>query len=437
MDITERDLKHIWHPCSQMKDYETFPPVTITKAQGSYLHLANGTTLIDANSSWWCKSLGHADPRIHAALMQQAKTLEHTILANTTNPTIVKLSENLAALTPNLNKVMYASDGSCAVEMALKMSLHAQQLQGQGHRQQFAALGNGYHGETCLALSVSDCGLYSEPYKPLLQPCEYLNPIPYVSGVEDNKWHDCSEEWHPIEKQLNQIKDTLCAIIFEPIVQGAGQMQIYSANFLKHLAAWAKDNQVYLIADEIMTGFGRTGLPLAIDHAGIEVDFLCVAKGLTAGVLPISAMLTSDTVYDLFYDDYEKGKSFLHSHTHTGNTLAAAVANCVFEIFQEDNIYQKIPELSAHLRQQMEAVANHTGKLTNIRHIGAMVAGDLVVDNPNTRWGFQIFQEAIKLGAMLRPLGNTLYWFPPLNTESHTIDELADITQTAIARILK
>lgn len=436
MDLATRDLQHIWHPCSQMKDYETFLPVTITHAKGSYLYLDNGKKLIDANSSWWCKFLGHGDPRIKQALYQQAETLEHTILANTTNATIVKLSENLAGMTQNLQKVMYASDGSCAVEIALKMSLHAQQLRGQAQRQHFASLANGYHGETCLTLSVSDVGLYSEPYKPLLTPCHYLNPIPYIFKQSDPLWADCSAHWNTIEPQLNKMKDTLCAIIFEPILQGAGNMKVYSPDLLKRLATWAKKNHVYLIADEIMTGFGRTGLPLAINHAGIDVDFLCVAKGLTAGVLPMSATLTSNEIYQLFYDDYETGKAFLHSHTHTGNTLAAAVANCVFDIYQEDGIYEKLPQLSRQLQERMDYVAEQTGRLKNIRQIGGMVAADLDVDDPG-RWGYEIYQQAVQLGALLRPLGNTLYWLPPLNTPSNALDELAEITMKAIHQVFR
>lgn len=435
MDLIDRDLKHVWHPCSQMKDYETFKPIEISHAKGSYVYQANGKPLIDAISSWWCKSLGHSDERLQQALYKQAQSLEHTILANTTNETIVTLSENICNLAPHINKVMYASDGSCAVEMAIKMALHAQQLRDQGQRQQFAALANGYHGETCMTLSVSDLGIYREPYEPLLYKSTFINKVPYVTGTTDPLWSDCESHWLEVEKQLTPIKDSLCAIIIEPLLQGAGGMLVYSADFLKRLASFAKANNIFLIADEILTGFGRTGTPLACEQANIEADFVCLSKGLTAGMLPMSAMATTDAIYDLFYDDYEKGKSFLHSHTHTGNTLAAAVANAVFDIYQADGIYEKMPGLSAKLHEQMQWVADKTGKLGNIRHIGGMVAAD-IMDTNLSRAGYQVYQEAMKHGAILRPLGNTLYWLPPLNISHETVEQLAEITWRAVENVL-
>ncbi|MBL4647874.1 MAG: adenosylmethionine--8-amino-7-oxononanoate transaminase [Gammaproteobacteria bacterium] len=430
MTLEKRDLQHIWHPCSQMKDYQSFPPLEVVGAQGCYLHLANGQKIIDAISSWWCKSLGHGHPRLRHALQQQSEQFEHVILANTTNNVIVQLAEKLASLTPSLNKVSFASDGSCAIEMALKMSVHAQQLLGHSQRTQFMALENAYHGETCLALSVSDLGLYKSAYQPLLHDISFIKNIPYVTGKHDPLWHDCSAIWPRIEAQLNQQMDTLSAIIIEPVLQGAGGMKIYSADFLKRLRRWTQQQGIHLIADEIMTGLGRTGLPLACEHAGIEADFLCMAKGLTSGWLPMSVMLTSTAMYNLFYDDYETGKAFMHSHTHTGNALAAAVALETLNILDDENIYQLVQQQEACFYEQMQIVAEATGKLTNLRHIGGMVAADLVTEQP--RLGYQIYQQAIQKGALLRPLGNTIYWLPPLNIEQDTLVKLRDITIQAI-----
>ena len=241
MSLIERDLNHIWHPCAQMKDYETFAPLPIKHARGNRITLMDNTTIIDAISSWWCKSLGHAEPRIQQALTQQMQTFEHVMLANTTNETIVELSEQLALLAPPLNKVMYASDGSCAVEIALKMSIHAQQLAGHLKKTRFMALANDYHGETCLALSVSDVGLYKQPYQALLTPCEFITSIPYVNGEEDPLWHNCADHWQKAEIQLQKNHHQLAAIIVEPILQGAAGMKIYSADFLRRLAIWCKE----------------------------------------------------------------------------------------------------------------------------------------------------------------------------------------------------
>ena len=418
-----------------MKDYETFTPMVVKKAKGVFIELDDGRRLIDAVSSWWCKSLGHNHPRLKQALQTQLDQFEHVMSANFCSEKLALLSSKLVALTTSLNKVMYAGDGSCAVEMALKMSVHAQQLKGQPQRTRLLALGGAYHGETCAAMGVSDLALYNAPYASLMPACEFLSPMPYVAGEDDPLWQDCSEHWKIIETQLDQQKNTLAAVIVEPILQGANQMSVYSADLLKRLRAWTKAHGVYLIADEIMTGFGRTGKMLACEHAGIEADFMCHSKGLTSGFLPLSATLTSDAIYDLFYDDYETGKAFMHSHTYTGNALAVAVALETLHIFEDENIVERAAALPSSLRSRMLQIAKSTQCLHNIRGVGAMVAADLIVDDSKARVGYQIFQEAVKLGALLRPLGNTIYWLPPLTITEDELDQLAHITQQAIMTV--
>ncbi len=435
--LQQRGLQHVWHPCSQMKDYETFLPLEIESAQGSYIQLQDGRSLIDAVSSWWCKSLGHGHPVLKQALQAQADKFEHVILANTINRPIVDLSEKLAQLCPPLDKVSFASDGSCAVEMAMKVSLHAHQLKGMPQRTDFMALRNGYHGETAAAMAVTDLGLYRAPYVAMLpNNVHFLEGLPYVSGTADPLWENCEAMWPPLEAQLNQHADTLTAIIVEPVLQGAGSMSLYSPDVLRRLSAWAKARGIHMIADEILTGIGRTGTALACEHAGLVPDFICLSKGLTSGWLPLSVMMTSAEIYDLFYDDHESGKAFLHSHTYTGNTLGVAVANACLDVMASEQIYAYVQNtLAPHLQQRFTEVANQTGKLHNLRHLGAMVAADLVVPGPG-RLGYEICQAAARLGALIRPLGNTLYWVPPLNTTTATIDELADITQQAITDVL-
>lgn len=436
MNLINRDLKHIWHPCSQMKDYLTFPPLVVSKAYGSFIELENGHRVIDAISSWWCKSLGHNHPRLKKALYTQLDRFEHVIFANSTHEIIVQLSEKLALLSPGLDKVFYASEGSSAVEIALKMALHAQQIKGFPERNQFTALQNGYHGETFMALGLSDLGLYRKPYESQLIQPQFINNIPYVSSREDPLWKDCSSYWSAIEQQLEQQASSLAAIIVEPIVQGAGGMLIYSQDFLRRLSKWTQAQGIYLIADEIMTGLGRTGLALACQHAQIQPDFICLSKGLTSGWLPMSAVLTRTEIYDLFYGNYSIEKNFLHSHTFSGNALAAAVALECLTVLDAENIYTKVQVKENILKNLMEEVANTTGKLTNIRVIGAIVAADLILTEAekNQRMGYQIFQEAVKRGAWLRPLGNTLYWLPPLNIDISTLEKLKKITIQSITK---
>lgn len=434
--LSQRDLAHIWHPCSQMKDYETFPPITIDQAQGSYFYTDTGKPIIDAISSWWCKSLGHGHPRLKQALIDQTNRFEHVILANTTNDVIVQLSEKIGQLLPGLTKSMYASDGSCALEMALKMSLHTRQITGETQRNRFIALQNSYHGETTGALSVSDLGLYRKPYEQLLFTPDFITDLPYVSGQDDPLWHDCSTLWPQIEQQLMAYAHSATAIIVEPIVQGAGGILIYSADFLSRLSQFASQHGIHLIADEIMTGMGRTGKMLACEHAQITPDFLCLGKGLTAGWLPLSCMVTSDEIYQLFYDDYGQGKDFLHSHTFTGNALAASVALEAFAVLKEQQIVLRTQALQQTMRQMLNDIAEQTGRLTNIRGIGGVIAADLINPDNTPRLGYQIYQNAVELGAYLRPLGNTLYWFPPLNISTETMSMLTQITQKAIEATL-
>ena len=423
----------IWHPCSQMKDYESVAPIAIWRAEGSYLILKDGSKVIDAIASWWCKSLGHQHPRLKKALLQQTEKFEHVILANTTHEIIEQLSEALTQLLPALNKVFYASEGSSAIEIALKMSVHARQITGEHTRKHFIALQNGYHGETVGALSVSDVGLYRAPYQSLLFNTHFVEEIPYVTGVHDPLWLNCDEHWQRIEKQLAPYADTATALLVEPIVQGAGGMKIYSQAFLKHLHQWARDHHIHFIADEIMTGIGRTGKMLAVEYANIEPDMLCLSKGLTSGWLPFSAVLVHEDIYQLFYDDYATGKAFLHSHTYCGNALAASVALEVLRIFKEENICEEACVLGKYMLQKMQSIANETGILKNVRGMGAIVAAEVL--NPDERrLGFEIFKQALSQGALLRPLGNTLYWLPPLNTSFSTIDALAEITQSCIVR---
>src|SRR3990167_2658188 len=418
-----------------MKDYEIFQPLRITGAHGAYLELQNGTKIIDAISSWWCKSLGHNHPRLKKSLMQQVEKFEHVILANTINETILNLSNKLTGLTQSLKKIQYASDGSSVVEIALKMSLHSRLILNQQKRTQFIALKNGFHGETCGALSVSDLGLYKTPYEKMLFQTYFIDSIPYVSNMNDPVWHDCSSEWEHIEKKLMPYENTATALILEPILQGAGGMKIYSQDLLKKLRNWTRKNNIHLIADEIMTGLGRTGKIFACEHANIEPDFLCLSKGLTAGFLPMSAMLTTNDIYDLFYDDYEKNKFFLHSHTHSGNALSASVAIEVLNIIQSENLCHRAHELGKIMSEKMNAIANQTNKLKNIRWIGGVAAADLNTEHSNRRLGYEVYQKAVQLGALLRPLGNTIYWLPPLNVGFSVIDALADITKNALLSV--
>lgn len=427
-----RDLKHIWHPCSQMHDFEAASPLLVTGAQGAYLHTPEGP-IIDAISSWWCKPLGHQHPNIIKAIETQLHTFEHIISANTTHKNSVLLAEKLAELS-RLPYAFFASDGSSAVEIALKLSIHAKQLENQPQRTQFLALQNSYHGETLGTLSVSDLGLYNEPYQQYALPCHFIKPLPYTSGLDDPLSLNAQEAWDTILPELESIKDKLCAFIFEPIIQGAGGMRSYSADFLYRLYNWAKQNQIYCIADEIMTGFCRTGAWFACEHAKLQPDLICISKGLTGGALPLSAVLVSQSIYDLFYHPYESGQNFLHSHTHSGNALAIAAALATLQTLEKESINEQAIKLQTRMRQAFEALQTQTGVLSNIRGIGGIIAADLK-PNGNSRLGYQLQLEALKHSILLRPLGNTLYWLPPLNLSQQTLEELTEKTYQTLRSV--
>jgi adenosylmethionine-8-amino-7-oxononanoate aminotransferase len=431
-------VHHLWHPCAQMKDYESFTPLEVVGAGGPWLNLADGTRMIDAISSWWCKSLGHGHPRLRAAAKAQIDRFEHVILANTSNTEVRALAAELAAICAPLDRVFFSGDGSCAVEIAAKMALRAQALRGQPQRRRFMALADGYHGETAFTMGLSDLGLFKAPYAAICPEIAYLQHLPQVTGTDDPGWDDCAAAWPRIEAQLDANSADLAAIVIEPIVQGAAGMRIQGADFLRRLRAWCSANDVYLIADEIMTGMGRTGAALACDHAGVRPDFLCLSKGLTAGWVAFSATLTTTAIYELFYDDYETGKAFLHSNTYCGNAIGVAVAREALAVYADEGTFESAAKRHCELRNAMQSVADETGHLGPVRGIGAIVAADLQLppERQNERVGYAIYQRGVARGALLRPIGNTIYWLPPLNTPPEVICKLRDITAASIREVL-
>lgn len=453
--LPERDLAVLWHPCSQMADYRDFPPLEVVSATGCRIRLADGREVLDAISSWWCRSLGHGHPRLVAALKDQAERFSQVILANTTSEPAVRFCERILALanagTRHFGKVFLADNGSTAVEIALKMALHAQAHCGRTRRTRFAALAGGYHGETVGALSAGDCGLYAAPYRPLLFDCLQLGPLPLRRGPHDPRWMDAAEEWPAIQTQLDAAADTLAAIVHEPVLQGAGGMRLYSPDLLRRLRAWADAHDVFLIADEIAAGMGRCGKMLAGQWchdqqpaaSGQQPDFVVLSKGLTGGELPLSCVLVPDRIHDLFLGTWQSRRAFLHSNTWAGNALALAVANAVLDVFTEDDVLGQVARNGPRLRDGLERLAAARPWLTNVRGIGMMAAVDLRRPDggpldPAARTGWQVYRQAVARGALLRPLGDTLYLLPPLNTAPADLESmigiLADATQAVMGQ---
>jgi adenosylmethionine-8-amino-7-oxononanoate aminotransferase len=469
-DLTARDLAVFWHPCSQMRDYRDFPPLEVIGARGARIRLAGGREILDAISSWWCKSLGHGHPRLAAALRAQLEAFEHVITANTTSAPLVRFCERILEVANGragrrFGKVFLADNGSTAVEIALKMAVQAQAQRGQGARTRFAAFENGYHGETAATLSVGDCDLYAAPYRPLMFPVTKLRGLPYRSGPEDPRWMDASAEWPALERALDEAVGELAAVVYEPVLQAAGGMRLYSPDLLRRLRAWADARGVFLIADEIAAGMGRCGAMLASHLAlgppsgspnppasgsveqsspsptrlvpGALPDFAVMSKGLTAGFLPLSAVLTTDAIYRLFDADYAEGRAFLHSNTYTGNALGVAVANAVLDVFADDDILARVAAVGPRLRAALGRVAATRRCLANLRGCGMVAAVDLRTReggtlDPARRTGYRVYREAVQRGALLRPLGDTLYLFPPLTVTDEEIAEMTGILADSV-----
>ncbi|MBX9620772.1 MAG: adenosylmethionine--8-amino-7-oxononanoate transaminase [Alphaproteobacteria bacterium] len=435
--LQKKDLKYHWHPCRTLKNLEKNPPFIVKKASGCYIESIDGHRVIDGISSWWCKSLGHNHPRLTAALLAQTNRFEHVISTTTTNQTIIELSEMLVKLVPGMGKVFYASDGSSAVEIALKMSLHSRVNQGEKRRNKFLSLSNGYHGETCGALSVTHGDNFKKVYSSLLFDCAFIEGIPYVNSSNDALWHDCSGHWTKVQDFLQYHAKETTALILEPIVQGAGNMKIYSQDFLKRLRAWTKNHNIHLIADEIMTGIGRTGKMFACEHAEITADFMCLSKGLTSGYFPFSAVLTNNDIYNCFYDKTGLDEIFYHSHTHSGNALGANLALETLKILKEDFDWEAFHANTAYLLQSLQKVAEETKILSNVRGIGMIAAADIKQDAYSPDRMRDMIHIAFQNGALLRPLGKTIYWLPPLNIHKRMIDDLQGITKRALLRAFK
>ena len=441
----EEDLKYIWHPCSQMKDYETLPPIVVERASGINLYDTEGNCYKDIVSSWWCNLLGHCNPRINQAIKNQLDKLEHVIFANFTHKTAITLCQKLVEVLPKgLCKFNFADNGSAAVEMAMKMSFQYHQQVGNTHKKRFMALTDAYHGETIGALSVGACDLYTEIYKPILLDVERVPApdcfrCPY-GKCRDNCTCECFEQ---AEKVFENFGNDTCAILVEPLLQGSAGMKVYPALYLTKLRALCDKYNVHLIADEIATGYGRTGKMFAFDHAGVSPDIMCLSKGLTGGYMPMSICVTTQEIYDAFYDDYNKGKAFMHSHTYAGNPLACSAAIEVLNILKDENIIEKANDKAKYFNRIIKEKFEDLPYVGEVRHIGLINAIELVKNKASKepyeselRVGYQIYKKALKKGVLLRPLGNVIYFNPPLIIEREDMDFVTDIARECMIDVM-
>lgn len=431
-DWRDRSLQAVWHPCTQMKLHATdaLPLIPVARGQGAWLYDFEGRRYLDAISSWWVNLFGHAHPRINAALREQLDALEQVILAGFTHAPVVELSERLAALTGGaLGHCFYASDGSSAVEIALKMSFHFWRNHGQPAKTHYLALAGGYHGETLGTLGVGDVALYKEVYAPLLRQAITV-PSPDARRAEPGE-SACAVARRAaaeLEAILAAQHETIAALIVEPLVQGATGMAMYDPEYLRLARALCDRYQVHLIADEIMVGFGRTGTLFAHEQAGIRPDFLCLSKGLTGGYLPLSVVLTTDAVYAAFYDD-DVLRGFLHSHSYTGNPLACRAALATLDLFVENETLARNRRFAEQFTSLLQPLAQQP-RARHFRHCGMIWAVDIETTDPAFRPRF--YREALQREILLRPLGTTLYFMPPYILDA---EQAALLAERAVAAL--
>ncbi|MGH8680271.1 MAG: adenosylmethionine--8-amino-7-oxononanoate transaminase [Burkholderiales bacterium] len=421
--FVERSLRAVWHPCTQMKLHEWVPLVPVARASGVWLYDFEGRRYLDAISSWWVNLFGHANPRINAAVSRQLERLDHVLLAGFAHEPVIELSERLAALTGNrLGHCFYASDGAAAVEIALKMSFHYWRNAGQPGKRRFVSLANGYHGETLGALSVSDVALFRDAYGPLLlQGATVPSPDWRLAAEGEGAERYAIRCAGALETHLEMHHRETAALIVEPLVQCAGGMAMHHPEYLRRARALCDRHGVHLIADEIAVGCGRTGTFFAHEQAGIAPDFLCLSKGLSGGTLPLSVVLTTDGVYDAFYDD-DVARGFLHSHSYAGNPLACAAALATLAIFDEDGVLERNRLKADRLNARAQPIARHP-RVRDFRNTGTIWAFE--VDSTDAHFPRRFLARALARGLLLRPLGRTVYLMPPYVIDDGEIDLLA------------
>src|SRR5450759_1490181 len=429
-DLVSRSLAAVWHPCSQMKHYETFPLVPISRGQGAWLYDFDGKKYLDTVSSWWVNLFGHSNPRINAALRDQLEKLEHVMLAGFTHEPVVELSERLRELAPpGLGHCFYGSDGASATEIALKMSAHYWRNAGQPDKTQFISLQSSYHGETLGALSVTDVALFRDAYGALIrQQATVISPDWRNADMGESSEAYALRCADAMNAHLQQHHAKLAAFIIEQQVQGAAGMAMYHPVYLKRARQLCDEYGVHLIADEIAVGMGRTGTMFACEQGGITPDFLLISKGITGGYLTLSVVLTTDKIYQAFYAD-DTARGFLHSHSYTGNPLACRAALATLDIFSQDNVLDTNRQKAACMNSIAQPLREHPS-VQNWRNTGMIWAFE--VQTPRADFAQRCFHLGLQHELLLRPMGRTVYFMPPYIISEEEMQLLVIRTQTII-----
>jgi len=411
--LLDRDRACLWHPYTQML---TAPaPIPVVRAQGVYLYTEDGQRILDGISSWWVNIHGHSHPKLNEALAAQARQLEHVVFAGCTHRPAVELAEGLLQVLPaGLTRIFYSDDGSTAVEVALKLALQYWQNLGQPRRSKFIALHHAYHGDTVGAMSAGEESVFTRAFTPMMFPVARAH-APYCYrcplGLQRETCRiDCLGD---LERQLAAEGEAVAGVLIEPMLQGAGGMIVWPAEFLAGVRRLCDRYQTLLIADEVLTGFGRTGRMFACEHAGIRPDLVCLSKGLTAGYLPLGATAATEAIYEAFLSE-DRGRTFFHGHSYTANPLACAVGLASLAVFREDGVLARVQALERQLRAGLEPL-RRLPWVGDVRVIGGVGVLELASSEAGylASAGPRLYQEFLSRGLLLRPLGNVVYFLPP------------------------
>ncbi len=430
------DKEILWHPFTQMKEYASEENLLIEKGEGNYLIDSEGNRYLDGTASLWVNVHGHRKKEIDEALKAQIDKIAHTTLLGIASAPSIELAEKLIQIAPRgesqestLNHVFYSDNGSTAVEVALKIAFEYWQLKGRSTKQKFVSFLDAYHGDTLGAVSVGHIELFHEIYRPLLFKT-FQAPSP--QNLDCLVW---------LENLFKEKSEEIAACIIEPLLQAAGGMIVQPVGFLKKLEKLCRKYEILLIADEVATGFGRTGKMFACEQEQVVPDLLCIAKGLTAGYLPLAATLTSSEIYQAFLGDYSQFKAFFHGHSYTGNALGCAVALANLEIFENEKVLEKLPEKIRAMKESLQSL-NSNSHVKEIRQCGLMAGIELVRDKQKgdaypseERIGHQVILAARRRGIILRPLGSVIVLFPPLSINLEEIKTMVQVLKESIEEV--
>ena len=431
--LSQRDLACIWHPYTQMKGAPL--PLPVVRGEGVYLYTDDGRKLLDGISSWWVNIHGHSHPKLNAALTAQAEKLEHVLFAGATHEPAVALAEQLLSiLPPGLSRIFYSDNGSTAVEVALKMAWQYWQNQGEPKRQEFITLHHAYHGDTVGAMSASERTGFTEAFEGLLFPVHRAHsPYCYRCPLGLKRSECAIDCLGDLERILASHPGAVAGVLVEPMLQGAGGMIVWPAEFLSGVRKLCDQYNTLMITDEILTGFGRTGRMFACEHASVSPDLMCLSKGLTGGYLPLAVTAATNRIYDAFLSD-DRSKAFFHGHSYTANPLGCAVGLASLELFKTENTLDRVKALEVQFRGRLEQLRK-TKIVGDVRGIGAVAAIELVTGSGGyfDDIGPRLYSAFLDRGLLLRPLGSILYFMPPYAITPQEVDwafdQIAEVLQ--------